>query len=148
MEYTLLVTMHLFFLLAFRSLYSPWMALALGGAVFGMNFQLTQLREARRTANTNNRKRFVADTFESILFLLFIVLLSAGGLLRNMLEIGDQEYLAYVASILGSLFLAGLVGEMYWQYRHFRTLDEERQRNYVENLKRTIILPYTLSRRR
>jgi len=147
-EYSLLATMHIFFLLAFRDYYRWWMALLLAAATFGMNFQLTQLRESRRLAGAHDRRRLVADTFESILFLAFIVVISSGGLLSRILDIDNQEYLAYVAAILGGLFLAGLIGEIYWQSGHFGGLDPERRRNYVTNLRRTIILPFTVARRR
>ncbi len=145
-EYTLLASMHLFFLLAFQHFYLWWMAALLAVSVFGMNFQLTQLRERRRTASTESRRRVTADAFESVLFLVLVALLSAGGLLAHSLEISDQEYLAYVAAVLGGLFMAGLVGEMYWQSRNFALLERAARRNYVANLKRTIILPYTISR--
>lgn len=147
-EYALLATMHIFFLLAFRNFYQWWMALLLAAATFGMNFQLTQLREGRRASATRSRQRLMADTFESILFLIFIVILSAGGVLAKAVAIGDQEYLAYIASILGGLFLAGLLGEAYWQLKHFGSLDPDVRRTYIANLKRTIILPYTSSRKR
>ena len=147
-EYALLTAMHLFFLLAFRDYYTWWVALLLAGATFGMNFQLTQLREQRRVNAVHSRGRVVADTFESILFLIFIVIISSGGLLWRVVDITDQEYLAYVAALLGGLFLAGLYGEVYWQLKHFGSLDPDRQRNYVANLKRTVILPFTFSRRR
>ncbi len=145
-EYALLATMHVFFLMAFHDFYRWWMALLLAGATFGMNFQLTQLREQRRLATIRERLR--GDTFESVLFLIFIVVLSGGGLLAKALNIGDQEYLAYIAAILGGLFLAGLLGEIYWQAKHFGSLDEDARRAYITHLKRTIILPYTFSRRR
>ncbi len=147
-EYTLLISIHAFFLMAFHRFYSIWMAIVLALAVFGMNFQLTQQRERRRLAPPESRQRILADTFESILFLFFVALVSSGGLIGRWLDIGDQEYLGYVAATLGGLFLAGLVGEMYWQRQHFRELDEEGLRNYISNLRRTIILPYTSLRRR
>lgn len=147
-EYALLAAFNFFFLLAFQEYYLWWMALLLGAITFGMNFQLTQLREKRRTADVASRPRIVADAFESILFLLFIVTLTLGGLLRNQLSMTDQEYQAYVSALLIGLFLAGLVGELYWQMRFFGELDQEKRRNYIANLKRTIILPYTVSRRR
>lgn len=147
-EYALLATMHMFFLLAFRSYYRWWMALLLAAATFGMNFQLTQLREQRRMVGGNSRQRLMTDTFESILFLVFIVLLSSGGLLAQAMAVENEEYLGYVAAILGGLFLAGLCGEMYWQFRHFAGLEPEKRRNYILNLRRTIILPFTVQRRR
>ncbi|MBS1911020.1 MAG: hypothetical protein JST22_03455 [Bacteroidetes bacterium] len=147
-EYALLISMHLFFLLAFRSFYRWWMALLLAAATFGMNFRLTQFREERRTSSPGNRKRIMADAFESVLFLVFIAVLSAGGLLQHLLDVTDQEYLAYVSALLTGVFLAGLVGEIYWQARHFSPLDRERRHNYIANLRRTIVLPYTISRRK
>ncbi len=147
-EYMLLVAMHLFFLLAVRDYYNHLMALALAVSVFGLNFRLTQLREARRTEGTKSRKRIQADILESILFLFFVALISSGALFETWLEISQQEYLAYVAALLGAIFLAGLAGEIYWQRRHLAGLDEYQQQNYIANLKRTIILPYTLPRRR
>lgn len=147
-EYALLASMHLFFLLAFRQYYTPWMALLLAAATFGMNFQLTQLRERRRTSSVDSRKRIVADAFESVLFLALIALLSASSALARTIHLSDQEYLAYVAALLGGFFMAGLAGELYWQARNFSALDRQGRRNYVANLKRTIILPYSNARRR
>lgn len=147
-EYALLATMHVFFLLAFHNYYRWWMALLLAAATFGMNFQLTQLREQRRIADGNSRQRVMSDTFESILFLVFIVLLSSGGLVAQAIDVENEEYLGYVAAILGGLFLAGLCGEMYWQFRNFALLEPEKRRNYIRNLRRTIILPFTVQRHR
>lgn len=141
-EYALLIAMHLFFVISFHDYFEWWMAVGLGVTTFCMNFQLTQLRERRRTRDRRNRGRIVADTFESILLLLFIVLLSLGGLLRGWLAIPEQEFLGYVAAILAGMFLAGFLGEPYWQLRHFRTLDREGRQNYIRNLRRTIIFPY------
>jgi hypothetical protein len=147
-EYALLAAMHVFFLIAFRNFYSLWMAVGVGLVMFCMNFQLTQLRERRRTAGVHSRRRILADTFESIMFLVLIALLSFGGLIGKWLDMADQEYLAYIAAILGGIFLAGFAGELYWQIRHFRRLDPDSMRNYIMNLKRTIILPYVSSRAR
>ncbi len=147
-EYTLLIGIHFFYLLAFFQFYSLLMAIGLALAVFGMNFHLTQMRERRRASAPDSRQRVLADTFESILFLFFVALISSGGLIGRWLDIGNQEYLGYVAAILGGLFLAGLTGEIYWQRKHFRELDEEGLQNYIANLRRTIILPYTTIRRR
>src|SRR4051812_26215617 len=147
-EYALLAALHLFFLLAFRNFYRWWMAVLLPAIMFGMNFQLTQIRERRRTADAGDRQRILADAFESILFLLLIVALSLGGLLQKYVDVGDQEYLAYVASLLMGLFLAGLIGELYWQAKYLGGLSAEARRDYIRNLKRTIILPYTATRRR
>lgn len=147
-EYALLTSLHLFFLLAFREFYRWWMALLLALITFGANFQLTQQREQRRTGPVESRRRIMADAFESILFLVFIAALSAGGLLQHVIDMTEQEYLAYVAALLGGLFMAGLVGELYWQARHYSRLNRGRRHNYVENMKRTIILPYTAARRR
>jgi hypothetical protein len=147
-EYALLVAMHLFFLISFRGLYEWWMAAMLGVIMFGLNFQLTQLRERRRLAGVSSRQRLLADTLESILFLGFIVALSLGESYGRSHQISDQEYLAYVAAILGGIFLAGLAGELYWQRKFLRSLDQSEQQTYIANLKRTIILPYLASRPR
>lgn len=141
-EYAMLAAMHVFFLLSFRAFFSWPMALGLGLATFVMNFQLTQLREQRRLYSRRNRRKLVADTVESILFLMLVVALSFGGLVRTWLDVPYTEYLGYVAAILGGLFLAGLTGEIYWQLRNLASLPEEQMRNYGENLQRTIIFPY------
>lgn len=147
-EYILLASIFLFFLLAFHGLYEGWLAIGLGLVIFGMNFQLTQLRERRRLAPPRDRSRIIADMVESILLLLFVVgLLGIGGVWRLM-ELQEQEYLAYIASILMGLFLAGLTGEIYWQVRNFHDLSDEERSHYITNLKRTIILPYTISRQK
>jgi hypothetical protein len=141
-EYALLSAVHLFFVLSFHDYLEWWMAAALGLTMFCLNFQLTQLRERRRTREKRNRGRILGDTFESILLLMFIVLLSLGGLVKRWLAMGDQEFLGYVAAVLAGMFLAGLLGEFYWQLRHFGALDGERRLNYIRNLRRTIIFPY------
>src|SRR5687768_14946843 len=84
-EYTLLATVHLFFVISFDEFIEWWMAIALAVSVFGMNLQLTQLRERRRTRSREDRARILADTFESILLLLFIVILSIGGAVKRWL---------------------------------------------------------------
>lgn len=147
-EYALLTALHAFFLLAFREYVQVWMVVVLASATFVMNFRLTQLREARRTGDPNSRTRVRADAFESILFLLLVVIIALGSLGHATLGMSDQEYRAYTAALLGGIFLAGFSGELYWQARHYASLDAERRRNYVVNLKRTIILPYTIERRR
>jgi hypothetical protein len=142
LEYTLLTSVHLFFVISFHHYFEWWMALGVGATMFCMNFQLTLLRERRRTRAPKNRARILADTFESILLLMFIVLLSLGGLLKRWMSMQDQEFLGYVAAVLAGMFLAGFAGELYWQLRHFRTLDPDGRVNYVRNLRRTIIFPY------
>lgn len=146
-EYALLVSIHFFFLLAFREYYDVTFASSIALVTFGMNYQLTELRERRRSLGSSSRKRLMADTFESILFLLFIILLSFGGFAEEILKLSTQQYYAYLAAVLGGIFLGALVGEVRFQLRRFPRLDEKRQRNYIANLRRTIILPYTVPRR-
>lgn len=141
-EYLLLAAFHLFFLLQFRGFLEWWMAAGLGISMFCMNFQLTLLREQRRSSDGPRRSRIVADTFESVLFLLFVVALTFGDFVKDWLEMSDQEHLGYLAAILGGLFLAGLSGELYWQFRNLRSLPPSRRRSYMKNLGRTIIFPY------
>ena len=141
-EYALLIAFHLFFVLSFHEFIQWWMVLAFSVPMFCMNFQLTQLRERRRTRPASDRGRIVGDTVESILFLLFIVLLSIGGATKRWLAMQDQEFLGYVAAALAGLFLAGLLGELYWQSRHIGSLDPDDRANYIGNLRRTIIFPY------
>ena len=141
-EYALLIAIHVFFLLSFHSFLEWWMAAGMGLTMFCMNFQLTQLRERRRTRDRRNRGRILADTFESILLLLLIVALSLGGVVKSWLGMQDQEFLGYVAAMLAGIFLAGFLGESYWQLRHFGSLDREGRENYIRNLRRTIIFPY------
>lgn len=142
LEYVLLSATHLFFVLSFHQYFEWRMAAGAGAAMFGMNYQLTLQRERRRTRPPSDRQRVLADMLESILLLLFVVLLSLGGTVKRWLAMQDQEFLGYVAAMLTGIFLAGLIGEHVWQHRHFATLDEERRLNYVCNLRRTIIFPY------
>ncbi len=146
-EYLLLSGLHVVFLISFGSYYVWWMALGIGLVTFGMNFQLTQLRERRRTMPMRDRYHLLADVVESILFLAFVLILSLGGLLGRWLSISYTEYLGYVAAALSGLFLAGLLGEIYWQIRHLPTLEDSERANYEANLHRTVILPYTRRRR-
>lgn len=141
-EYLLLAGVNVFFIVSFRSFFEWWMATGLGLSMFFMNLQLTQLREQRRKRSPRDRGRVLADTVESILLLLFIVMLSLGGAFKNLLDIQDQEFLGYVASILAGIFLGGLFGESYWQLRHFSVLETEVRSNYIQNLRRSIIFPF------
>jgi hypothetical protein len=141
-EYALLTVLHTFFVVSFHQFLLWWMAMALAATMFGLNFQLTMLRERRRTAAPRNRARLLGDTFESVLFLVFIVALTLAGALKGWAQMSDPEYLGYVAATLAGLFLAGLAGELYWQGRHLGHLDGEHRANYIRNLPRTIILPF------
>lgn len=124
-----------------------------GGAGAGGDRLLHELPvdDASRTATTlaaGERKRIVAETFESILFLVFVVGLMATGALGRVLKMTEQEYVSYTTAVLTGLFLAGFAGELYWQIRNFALLEEEERSNYVINLKRSIILPYINSRQK
>ena len=147
-EYSLLATFHVFFILAFWGFYEFWIAGVVGIITFCMNLQLTRLREKRRSAPPSDRKRLMADTFESILFVFFIVLLSFAGGAVGWLGFTTQEYYAYLASILTGLFLGGLVGEVWYRLRTFNLLETGEQENYINNLQRSIIFPYFRRRRR
>jgi hypothetical protein len=147
-EYSLLIALHAFFLLSFRDYYEWWMAVALGVIMFGLNFQLTLLRERRRLASGEQRTRIIADTLESVLFLALIVVISLGQTVAGKYDVSTPEYLGYVAAILGGIFLAGITGEVYWQLKYFRALSDTDQHAYIANLRRTIIFPYFASRSR
>src|SRR5205085_7971705 len=127
----------------FGGYYQPWVAIGLGASTLWMNLQLTQIRERRRTSPPGDRRRILADTFETILFLVFSVALSIGKYVRDWLELSDPEHIAYVAATLAGLFLGGLVGEIYWQTRNFPRLDDEHRANYLANLRPSIVFPYT-----
>jgi hypothetical protein len=147
-EYSLLVALHVFFLVSFRDFYEWWMAVALGVIMFGLNFQLTLLRERRRMVSREQRTRIMADTFESVLFLALIIVISIGQSVADNYDLSAQEYHGYVAAILGGIFLAGISGEVYWQLKYFQTLSDTEQRAYIANLRRTIIFPSITSRSR
>ena len=141
-EYALLISVHLFFLLSFRGYFSEWLALALGASAFGLNLQLTQLREWRRTRGAHDRTRLVGDAFESVLFLLFVLALTFGSGERDAFGISIQGYYAYVAALLAGLFAGGIAGECSWQARNLDGLGVARMRNYVTHYRRTILIPY------
>lgn len=147
-EYSLLVALHAFFLVSFQDFYEWWMAVSLGVIMFGLNFQLTLLREQRRMTSGEERSRIMADTFESVLFLALIVVISLGQSFAGNYDIGTPEYLGYVAAILGGIFLAGILGEVYWQLNYFQKLSDSEQRAYIANLRRTILIPSIASRSR
>jgi hypothetical protein len=147
-EYSLLIALHAFFLVSFRTYYEWWMAVALGVIMFGLNFQLTLLRERRRLTTGEERTRIMADTFESVLFLALIVVISLGQTVASHYDLSAPEYLGYVAAILGGIFLAGISGEIFWQLKYFQALSDSEQRAYIANLRRTIIFPYFASRSR
>ena len=147
-EYSLMFAIFLFFLLSFREYYRLPLVLALGILFFGMNFQLTQQRERRRMTPTRNRKRLMADMTESLLFLGLIVILWIPGATHLIFGAGPREHYSLIAAILCGIFLGGLSGEVWFQMRRFVMYNEDEQRNYIENLKRTIILPYSKSRKK
>lgn len=147
-EYSLMFAIFLFFLLSFREYYRLPLVLALGVLFFGMNFQLTLQRERRRMTPTRNRKRLMADMTESLLFLGLIVILWIPGATHMIFGAGPREHYSLIAAILCGIFLGGLSGEVWFQMRRFVMYSEDEQRNYIENLKRTIILPYFKSRKK
>lgn len=147
-EYTLLITLHIFFLIAFAGGYSLPLALALAISTLIMNLRLTQLRENRRLLPSRHRERLRADAFEAVLFLLLVVVLSAGGaILASTMKIDQREYTTYVSATLGGLFMGGLLGELLWHRRVYRHLPFERRARVLEHLPRSIVLPYSVTRR-
>lgn len=147
-EYALLFGIFFFFLLAFRQYYRPLLVVSLSVLFCGMNFQLTQQRERRRLAPPRNRKRLLADMMESLLFLGLIILLGLPGVTAWAFGATDGEHYALIAGILCGIFASGMVGEAWFQLRRLPRYPEEEHRNYVENLKRTLILPYFVSRQK
>lgn len=145
-EYVLLFSLFFFFLVAFHGYYRIYVVLILAFIFFGLNLQLTYQRERRRASGQKNRKRIIGDMTESILFLLLIFLMSFPTLFGALFGSTPQEHYALVASVLCGIFLGGLVGEMSFQLRSLRFLEYEEQKNYMFNLKRTIILPYFRTR--
>lgn len=146
-EYALVFALFFFFLLAFYSYYRLPIVIGLAILFGGMNFQLTQQRERRRLGSPRNRKLLFADMVESILFLGLIILLGLPGVTAWLFGATEREHYALIAGILCGIFAAGMAGEVWFQLRRLPRYDEEQQRNYVKNLKRTIILPYFRSRR-
>ncbi|MBX7217514.1 MAG: hypothetical protein K1X90_11135 [Candidatus Kapabacteria bacterium] len=147
-EYSLLVTIFAYYLMAFQGWYQLPLALFAGGLMFGMNFHLTQLRERRRTAAPENRARILADTLESVLFMVFVGGSLGFGFIWRSERFTEQEMYAYMAAVLIGMFAAGMTGEIFWQHRNFRKLSVEQRVHYIINLRRTIILPYTNSRQK
>jgi|GEM_PF-2393060 len=147
-EYLLLIALHLFFLLAFAGNYNVLVALLLGGSTLTLNVRLTLMRENRRLLPSRHRERLRADAFEAVLFLILVVVLSAGSvLLSSLMHIDQREYTTYVASTLAGLFLGGLLGELLWHRRVYRTLPLDRRARLLEHLPRSVILPYAVTRR-
>ncbi len=146
-EYSLLFAIFLFFLLAFYDYYRFTLVVSLAVLFGGMNFQLTLQRERRRLGPSRNRKRMFADMMESLLFLGLIILLGMPGVTAWAFGSNEREHFALIAGILCGIFVAGLFGEVWFQLRRLPGYEEEQQRNYIANLKRTIILPYFGSRR-
>lgn len=146
-EYTLLNTIFLFFLLAFRDFYRTSLILVVAFLFFGMNFQLTQQREKRRTAAPDNRRRLLADMLESILFLGLIMLMGVPGVAETLLGAAERERYALVAAMLCGVFFSGMFGEAFFQLRRLPGRTTEEQENYIANLRRTIILPYINTRK-
>lgn len=144
-EYILLGSLFFFFLLAFFGNYRISIAIALFVMFFGMNFRLTTLRETRKVGE-RNRQAIVADALESILFLLLLLLFSFPVLTDEILGIATEEHYALIASVLCGIFFGGLVGEIHFRLRRLQHFDPEDQVRYMQNLRRTIVLPY-LNRR-
>lgn len=140
-EYTLMTAIFLFFLISFFNLYRLLFAIVLFLLFFGMNLQLTMLREKRR-ATLAQRKRLVADTSESLLFLGLILLFSFPSITASTLGSTPEEHYALIASLLCGIFVGGLAGEVRFQTRRLSRYDGIEQVRYMEELRRSIILPY------
>ncbi|MCE2502617.1 MAG: hypothetical protein J4G05_00930 [Chlorobi bacterium] len=146
-EYVLLIGIFFFFLLAYIDYYRPYITSVLAFVFLGLNLQLTLQRERRKTQPATNRSRLLSDAIESILFLILILLMSIPSFSQALVGGTPQERYALVASVLCGIFLGGLFGEIFFQIRRLPTLPQEKQENYIKNLKRTIILPYFSNRR-
>ena len=140
-EYTLLTTIFLFFLISFSDYYRLPVAIGLFLLFFGMNLQLTFLREKRR-AVLSTRKRLVADTVESILFLALVLAFSFPVVTNVLFGSSPQEHYALIAALLCGIFVGGLAGEVWFQTRRLSTFNGVDQVRYMEELRRTIVLPY------
>lgn len=145
-EYTLLFAIHFFFMIAQRGHYRVSLIIAVALVFFGMNLQLTLQRERRRTRARNDRSRVITDMAESILFLLLLIVLSIPGVTSVLFEAGMREHYAIIAAMLCGVFLGALVGEVWFQLRRLPWMEEPAPSNYFANLKRTIILPFEISR--
>lgn len=141
LEYTLLTMIFLFFLISFSDYYRVPIALGLFFLFFGMNLQLTFLREKRR-ALQRPRERLVADTTESILFLMLILAFSFPAVTSVLFGATPEEHYALIAALLCGIFVGGLAGEVWFQTRRLGGLDGPAQVHYMNQLRRTIILPY------
>ncbi len=141
LEYTLLTAIFLFFLISFSDYYRLAVALGLFFLFFGMNLQLTFLREKRRAIELP-RKRLVADTTESILFLTVILLFSFPTVTRALFGASPEEHYALIAALLCGIFVGGLAGEVWFQTRRLGRFEGPVQVRYMDQLRRTIILPY------
>ena len=140
-EYVLLSSIFLFFLLAFAGNYRLPVILVAGLLFFGMNLQLTLLREGRKVSG-RTKAAVVADAIESILFVCLLLLFSVPSLTESILGITVREHYALIASMLLGIFLGGLVGEVRFRLVNIFRYSPQGQVEYMKTVRRTILLPF------
>lgn len=141
-EYVALIGFQGFFVTAFLVLLHPLLALALTAASFGLSWNLAQLREQRRTLNLNDGRRLMGDALESMILLLFLVLVGIGS---QFIGIPFITVMAYLSISLMAYFMGSFLGESVWMKRYVDALPEAQLHNYVANLNRSLFFPYNLS---
>jgi hypothetical protein len=144
-EYVSLSALFLYFLITFYEYYRPLFVVTLFVLFLVLNLRLTTIREARR-ATADRRVRLTADIVESILFLLLILAFSFPTITRGIFGSTPHEHYGLVAATLLGMFIGGLSGEVWFQTRRLPAYDGRHQVAYMQNLKRTIILPYMRER--
>lgn len=141
-EYVVLIGFQGFFVTAFLHLFHPLLALAFAAVSFGLSWNLAQLREQRRTLELNDGRRLVGDALESMILMLFLVLIGIGA---RFIDIPFTTVMAYLSVSLMAYFAGSFIGESVWIKRNLNELPEPLVHNYIANLNRSLFFPYNLS---
>lgn len=141
-EYIVLIGFQGFFVTAFLRLFHPVLALSFAAVSFGLSWNLAQLREQRRTLDLRDSRRLVGDALESMILMLFLVIVGIGA---RFIGIPFTTVMAYLSASLMAYFIGAFLGESVWIKRSLADLPETGLHNYIANLNRSLFFPYNLS---
>jgi hypothetical protein len=110
-------------------------------SAFGVAFNVTKLREQRRTLGLHSTKRLLGDTIESFAAMLIILV---AGITARLLSVPMVSFFAHLAVIVWAYFCGSFTSETLWTRHIMPSLTAEQQTQYVHNLNRSIIFPYNI----
>lgn len=140
-EYVALIGLQTVLVLLLLREVQPIFLLVFAVSVFGVAFNVTKLREQRRTLGVHSTTRLLGDTIES--FSVMVIILVAG-IGARLLDVPMVSFFAHLAVIVWAYFCGSFTSETLWTRRVMPVLSSEQQLHYVSNLNRSIIFPYNI----